>query len=79
MKPCMMAGGCHREATVTVRIAGVGDRPVCREHHEWMVSAGMDIRELPAEAFVPLWRQHSLARDTTGRVLGVGRSLRGAA
>ena len=77
MHVCGMAGAqCPREATLTVRIAGVGDRHLCAEHHEWMVSMGMDVRVLDPNAFVPAWRERSLARDTTGRVLNVRAATR---
>lgn len=70
MKPCGMAGvQCPREATVTVRIAGIGDRHLCAECWAWMQNHGMDARVLPAEAFVPEWRKRSLLRDFTNRVL----------
>lgn len=66
MKPCASAGRqCPREATVTVRIARVGDRSLCRECHEWMVAQGMDVRELEPNAYVPMWRQRDLRRDLT--------------
>lgn len=71
MKPCGSAGKpCPREATLTVRIAGVGDRHLCAECHAALVALGMDIRVLPANSFVPEWRTRSLARDlsqATGR------------
>jgi hypothetical protein len=65
--PCRFAGGCSRTGTILVRIAGVGDRRVCAEHRDWMTAHGMDFRELPVEAFVPVWRQRDLSRDETGR------------
>jgi hypothetical protein len=78
-KPCQCAGpGCFREAVLVARLAGVGDRPLSRECFDTYVAMGMAIRELPADAFVPLWRQKSLARDQTGR-LGLGARIRGAA
>lgn len=62
MKPCLMAGGqCHHEATTTVRIDGIGDRPLCRTHADWIVAQGMG-RELEANAFVPEWRTRDLSR-----------------
>lgn len=77
----MCAGApCGREAVLVARLAGVGDRPLSRECFDTYVGLGMDIRELPAETVVPAWRQRSLARDDTGRVLGGSRlSVRGAA
>jgi hypothetical protein len=76
MRPCRFPSGCPREAAVTVRIASVGDRDVCREHHEWMTAQGMAFRVLEPNSFVPEWRQRSLQRDTTGRVLNVRASTR---
>lgn len=64
MKPCQMAGAqCPREAVLTARIAGIGDRAVCRQDFETMVRLGMDVRELEANALVPRWRERDLARD----------------
>jgi hypothetical protein len=75
-RPCQCADGkCFREATLVARVMGNGDRPMARECFDSYVAMGLVIRELPAETFVPLWRQKSLARDTTGRVL----TIRGAA
>lgn len=66
MKPCGMAGPqCPREATATVRIAGIGDRHLCAEHLAWMQAHAMDVRVLEPNAFVPEWRTRSLARDMT--------------
>lgn len=71
MKPCAMAGRqCPREATVTVRIAGVGDRSVCAEDLAVMQRLGMDVRVLEPNAFVPEWRTRLAAKDLTGLVLG---------
>lgn len=81
-KPCRCADQpCYREGTLVARIPGAGDRSMSRECFDRYVAMGMIIRELPADAFVPLWRQQSLARDQTGR-LGVGglrARIRGAA
>jgi len=66
MKPCGFAGGqCPREASVTARISGIGDRHLCAEHLAWMQSAGMDLRVLEPNAFVPEWRTRSIRRDLT--------------
>lgn len=71
---------CGREAVLTARLFRVGDRSLCRPCFDTYVALGMDIRELAAETVVPAWRQRSLARDDTGRVLGGSRlSVRGAA
>ena len=62
MKPCLMAGGqCRREATRTVRIDGIGDRPMCTYHADWIVLQGMG-RTLEPNAFVPEWRTRDLKR-----------------
>lgn len=62
MKPCLMAGGqCPHEATCTVRVDGIGDRPMCQPHAEFIVTMGMG-RVLPASAFVPEWRTRDLSR-----------------
>lgn len=69
MRPCLMAGAqCPHEAVVTVRIDGIGDRPLCAEHRDFILSMGMG-RELTANAFVPTWRKNLRAVDLTGRVL----------
>ncbi len=69
MKRCLMAGGqCPHEATRTVRIDGIGDRPLCQPHAEWIVAQGMG-RELEPNAYVPEWRGRLTAKDMTGRVL----------
>lgn len=62
---CQFAGGCSRLATVTVRIARIGDRPVCSQHRAWMERTGMDFRVLEPSA-APAWRQRDLAKDLTG-------------
>lgn len=62
MKPCNMAGGCPHEATVSVRLAGIGDRSLCPAHYEWCVSVGMDLRVLDPNAFVPEWKRRGLAK-----------------
>jgi hypothetical protein len=70
MKPCASAGKqCPREAVLTARIPMVGDRALCQECHDAYVEMGLDIRVLEPNALAPLWRQRSLARDMTGRVL----------
>jgi hypothetical protein len=70
MKPCASAGTpCPREAVLTARIPMVGDRALCQECHDAYVAMGLDLRVLEPNALVPLWRQRSLARDFTGRVL----------
>jgi hypothetical protein len=70
MKPCASAGRpCPREAVLTARIARIGDRPLCQECHDTYVAMGLDITVLDPNAFVPEWRQRSLARDMTRRVL----------
>ena len=64
MKPCAMAGyPCLREAVLTARIAGIGDRAVCRECYETMDRLGMAVRELGADTFTPRWRERDLTRD----------------
>lgn len=70
MKPCQNAGRqCPREATLTARIAGVGDRPLCRECHDGLVAIGMDLRVLDPNAFKPTWlAERTFARDMTGRL-----------
>jgi hypothetical protein len=76
VKPCQCAGpGCFRQAVLVARLAGIGDRPLSRECFDTYVGLGMDIRELGDDVVVPAWRQRSLARDQTGRVL----TLRGIA
>jgi hypothetical protein len=67
MKPCTFAGGCPREAVVSIRIATIGDRHVCQQHHDWMQQQGMDFRVLEPNAFIPEWRTRSLVRDLTPR------------
>ena len=71
MKPCQMSpyGSCAHEATVSLRVYGVGDISVCQRHHEWMVEQGMDLRVLDSNAFKPEWTQRMTAKDMTGRVL----------
>lgn len=72
MKHCAMAGApCPNEATITVRIAYVGDRALCQPDYETMVALGMPMRVLSPDEFVPAWRTRSLLRDDTGRVLNV--------
>ena len=67
MKPCQSAGApCPNEATLVARIAGVGDRPLCRPCFDGYVALSMDIREL--EPVLPAWRRSDLARDFTGRI-----------
>ena len=67
MHACAFSGGqCQREATVTLRIFGVGDRAICTTHHEWMVANGMNCRVLEPGAHVPPWRQRDLRRDMQG-------------
>lgn len=69
MKPCQSAGAqCPHEAVLTARIAGIGDRALCRACFDSYVALGMDIRELDPNEFVPAWRQRDLSRDMT-RVL----------
>lgn len=66
MKPCASAGRqCPREAVMTARIPGVGDRPLCLACHDTYVAMGMELRVLDPNQFVPAWRQRSLARDMT--------------
>lgn len=65
MKPCRFPNQCPHEATATCRIAGVGDRDVCDEHQRWMTAQGQDFRVLETNAYVPEWRQRSLASDRT--------------
>ena len=67
MKPCRNAGAqCPREATLTARIAMVGDRDLCRECFDALSALGMDIRVLEPGAFTPQWRQRDLRRDMQG-------------
>lgn len=69
MVPCRMAGApCPHEAVCTVRIDGVGDRPLCAEHRDVVLGLGFG-RVLDPNAYVPEWRRHSLAKDLTGRVV----------
>ena len=69
MKACAAAGRqCPREAVLTARLAGVGDRPLCRDHFDAYVALGMDIRVLDPNAYVPEWRQRDLRRDFTARL-----------
>jgi hypothetical protein len=70
MKRCQSAEQCYREATLTARLFRVGDRSLCQPCFDTYVRLGMDVRELDA-AVVPAWRQRSLARDNTGRVMGL--------
>lgn len=72
MNRCASAEQCYRLPTLTARLAGIGDRSLCRPCFDTYVRLGMDIRELEADAFVPLWRQRSLAKDRTGAVLHRG-------
>ncbi len=66
MRPCAMAGAqCPQAATVTLRIADIGDRSVCSEHHAWMESVGMSFRVLDPNAYKPMWMRGDLARDFT--------------
>lgn len=67
MKVCGSAGRqCPREATLTARITGVGDRNLCRECFDaYVVLMGEDCRPLEANAFIPAWKQRGLARDFT--------------
>lgn len=70
MHPCGNAGRqCPREATLTVRIAKVGDRHLCQECYDGLVALGMDIRILDPNAPLPAWRTRGLSRDLTGRVM----------
>jgi len=70
VKPCQMAGGCYHEAVVTARIYRVGDRPLCQQHFDWLVSQmGEDCRALDVNAYVPAWRKRALQRDETARGL----------
>lgn len=70
MKRCHSAGEpCPHEATLVARLAGVGDLPLCRECFDTYIGLGMDIRELEAEPFVPLWRRNLSSKDLTGSVL----------
>jgi hypothetical protein len=63
MKPCLMAGAqCPHEATRTVRIDGVGDRPLCAIHTRVVVEEMGFGRILADNAFVPEWRTRDLAR-----------------
>ena len=67
MKPCRMAGAqCPREATLTARIAMVGDRDLCQQCHDALSAMGMAIRVLEPGAHVPPWRQRDLRRDMQG-------------
>lgn len=69
MKPCAMAGGqCPHEATTTVRIDRIGDRPLCPDHAQFVVGQGFG-RVLETNAFEPAWKKNLRAVDMTGRVL----------
>ena len=70
MKPCQMApaGSCPHEATVTVRIDLLGDRPLCSTHAQFVVEQGFG-RVLEPNAYEPAWRKNLRAVDMTGRVL----------
>lgn len=70
MKPCANAGRpCPREATLTARIAGVGDRALCQQCHDSLVSLGMSLRVLEPNAYKPQWlADRRFARDLTGRL-----------
>ena len=70
MKPCGWANACPHEATVSVRLAGIGDRSLCQTHYDWAVANGMDLRVLDPNAFVPAWKKRSLAK-----VLDHGRGV----
>jgi ornithine carbamoyltransferase len=63
MKPCTSAEQCHREAVLTARIPNIGDRAMCQSCFDGYVAMGMDIRALEPNAYVPEWRQRSLAKD----------------
>lgn len=66
MKVCGSAGTqCPREAVLTARVFGVGDRNLCQACFDSYVALGMDVRVLDPNAFVPEWRKHNLARDLT--------------
>lgn len=69
MRPCRSAGAqCPREAVLTARVGRIGDRDLCRECFDFLVSLmGEDCRELDPNAYVPEWRQRSLQRDLTRR------------
>lgn len=68
---CQMAGEqCPRTDTTVLRLASVGDRRICPVHQKVLERMGMHFRRLDDAAPKPLWRQHNLARDFTGRVLG---------
>jgi ornithine carbamoyltransferase len=63
MKPCASAGTpCPREAVLTARIAGVGDRALCQTCFDAYVAMGMDLRALDPNAYIPEWRKHNLAK-----------------
>ena len=69
MKPCQMAGTqCPHEATSTVRIDTVGDRPLCSDHAQFVVGQGFG-RTLETNAYQPRWVGNLRAVDQTGRVL----------
>jgi hypothetical protein len=70
MKPCTMAGAqCPHEAVATVRIDGIGDRPLCGAHRDFVIAQGFG-RVLDVNAYKPPWlRDKTFARDMTGRVL----------
>lgn len=67
MKPCRSAGTqCPREAVLTARITGIGDRSLCQACFDaYKTLMGEDIRALEPNAFVPAWKERSLARDFT--------------
>lgn len=69
MITCRMAGGqCPNESVATVRIDGVGDRPLCATHRDFVLAQGFG-RVLDPNVVVPEWRTRDLARDQTGRVV----------
>lgn len=70
MKPCANAGRqCPRKATLTARVAGVGDRAFCRECFDGLIAIGMELRELEPNAYQPPWlRDKTFARDLAGRI-----------
>jgi hypothetical protein len=69
MKPCTMAGAqCPHEAVATVRIDGIGDRPLCAAHRDFVIAQGFG-RVLEVNAFQPQWlRDKTFARDLRGRL-----------
>lgn len=67
MTACQMAGRppCPNPAVAVVRIADVGDRPLCQADIETLTRLGMSFRRLDDTAPLPAWRRRDLTKDMT--------------